>query len=103
MTGWKMDSNLITPDEYTEPIDLKNLGLKCKDCRSIQVIFTTTDFIPGFPGRPGIPAGTYCYKCLLAHCGRSQAIPTPMEWDLYQRIKVDLGLEPTKTIFIMPG
>jgi len=88
-------SDLILPDEYTLPQDLKNLGLKCTDCGSNNSIYEITDPAPGFP------MGTYCYKCLLNHCRLGQGFPMPIETDLLNRLQTDLGLTPAKTFYFM--
>mgnify|MGYP001493725782 CR=1 FL=1 len=93
-----------TPDEYTRAADLRNLGLKCRDCGDSHPVYTVS-IINGM-----FPLGTYCYKCLLNRCkatkrpaktppGYMCAIPMPMDWNLLSRLKVDLGLEkPSETV-----
>lgn len=85
-------------NEFTPPADLVNLGLKCRECGSKEVVYTVSVLSPYFP------LGPYCYDCLLKHCRATKRrrlgtsrdeymIPTPMEWNLLSRLKVALGLE----------
>lgn len=90
----------MNANEFTVPADLKNLGLKCHDCCSGNVVYTVTIINPHFP------LGTYCLDCLINRCRATRrpaprgmhqeymyAIPMPMEWNLLSRVKVALGLE----------
>ncbi len=85
-------------NEATSPSDLINQGLKCIHCHDRHVVY----FI-SYPN-PFFITGAYCYKCLLNHIKVTRRIrfntimpeymiPTPMEWNLLARLKVDLGLE----------
>lgn len=87
-------TDIIIPDEFTLPPDLKNLGLKCQHCHSAQVVFHITD---PFLIAAGFPLGAYCYKCLLNHCRAASKIPYPIEINLLDRLRVDLGLDQVKS------
>ena len=89
-------SDLI-PNEYTLPQDLKNVGVKCYDCRSAQVVYHIT--VPD----PKFPLGVYCYPCLRQRCGAAKRIPVPMETGLMDRLEVDLGILPgVKKFYTLP-
>ncbi len=93
--------SIILPNEATLPSDLVNLGLKCRVCQSKRVVYQITLINDRFP------VGPYCYPCLLNACRATKrrplfkrqdqyAIPQPMPWNLFARLKVDLGLETAK-------
>ena len=85
-----------SPDQFSEPPDLKNLGVKCQDCKSPKVIYYIA--VPA----PSFPTGPYCYKCLLNHCRLAHRIPLPMENNLLDSLQRDLGLAgPGKKFFFM--
>ena len=96
-------NNIPQANEFTLPVDLLNLGLKCRDCGDKHVVYTAKIINNRFP------LGTYCYPCLLKRCRATRrlvlnsmrdeyAIPMPMEWNLLGRLKVDLGLEKPSQI-----
>ncbi len=93
----------MQPNETILPSDLVNLGHKCRDCSSRHVVHFIATPSTAFP------LGVYCYRCLLKRCKATRRtrfntiapeymIPTPMEWNLLSRLKVDLGLEKPSQI-----
>lgn len=93
-----MPLNPQIANEFTAQEDLVNLGLKCRSCGSKKVVYTITVIDSDFP------LGSYCYNCLLNLCKASKRkkiystqdeykIPMPMAWNLFARLKVELGLE----------
>lgn len=83
--------------EYILPPDLKNIGVKCTSCGSALVIYYISNPSSNFP------AGAYCYKCLLAACRRSHQLPYPIETGLLDKLRVDLGIDPHKSFFVVPN
>jgi len=92
---------LVIPNQFTMSSDLVNLGLKCHDCDSRHIVYCITQASQFYP------LGSYCYKCLLNRCKATRRkryntivpeymIPTPMDWNIFASLKVDLGLETTK-------
>ena len=78
-------------DGYTLPGDLRNYGVKCRDCNNPDVVYYIA--VPA----KYFPTGAYCYKCLLVHCRAAHRIPLPMETEMLDRVRRDLGLDQAAT------
>ena len=77
----------------------RDMGIKCLDCWSPKVVY----FISKPLGKAFEPGG-YCYRHLLDRCRRSAMIPYPIELELLNKLKLDLGMrtrtQPTVTFSV---
>ncbi len=77
------------------PDDLRSSGLKCRDCASSKVVYRIAVPTPGFD------LGAYCFKHLAARCKAVNQIPMPMEWDMLDALRLEIGRDPRKSMFIV--
>ncbi len=70
----------------------RDLGVKCIECTSRQVEYTTTASMAAPNGIAVFRRGAYCYRHLVAECRRTSMIPFPIEQGLMDRLKDELGV-----------
>ena len=80
MTEPNQKQHFILNDELATAV-----GLKCSDCQSRKPVYAITKPYP-----PHIPAGVYCYKCLLQRCISARACPYPIPEPLLDKLKYDI-------------
>ena len=78
------------------PDDLRSSGLKCRDCGSSKVVYRIA--VPTL----GFDLGSYCFKHLAARCKATGIIPMPMEFDMLDALRLEIGRDPKKSMYVMP-
>lgn len=63
------------------------IGLRCIDCGSPNTVYAIT-----YPYGQLIPAGAYCYNCLLKRCIAARRIPYPIPETLLDKLKFDINM-----------
>lgn len=65
----------------------RDMGVKCHDCWTGKVVY----FISKPMGKVFEPGG-YCYRCLVKRVKASRMIPYPIEENLLNSLKLELGI-----------
>ncbi|CAI82858.1 hypothetical protein [Dehalococcoides mccartyi] len=109
-----MNTELVYPSDLWLEKEARKFGLPCQDCHSPKVVYVLVgDIKPAsnpLTGRlmPGIPAGAYCWRCLIKHVKTAGRIPTPMEETLFDKVRTELTGDihpgkPLKHMVTSPG
>ena len=75
-------TRIMLPEEY-----VRQLGYHCKVCGSRKVVYFISKPLYNI-----FPARAYCYSCLCKQCRAARAIPFPIETNLLNQLKLDLGI-----------
>lgn len=67
----------------------RQLGYRCHDCNGKALVYQIQE-----PMGDKLPAGSYCYPCLLKRCKDTKSIPYPLPVELLEKLKHDLGISP---------
>ena len=75
-------TRIMLPDEY-----VRQLGYHCHVCGGRKVVYFISKPMYGI-----FPAGAYCYTCLVKQCRAARCVPFPIEQELLNKLKLDLGV-----------
>ena len=83
--------NIPSLDVLVDEDMAKQLGWRCINCGSKDIVYAITEPLPPF-----FCAGSFCYNCLLHRCRSAHMIPFPIEMGLLDKLQADLGLNKVK-------
>jgi len=70
---------------------IRQLGATCRDCGSRKVVYFISK-----PLAQHFDKGAYCYPHLLNRCKIARIIPYPIELELLNKLKEDIGIPITQ-------